>query len=91
MSTISQATAQVPAEAKDRLITVMRDRDGDLLSALKDAIACVGAKEYVKISGINRRSVARMLAQNDVPKIDTLNRYLAPFGLKVKIQVEDAA
>lgn len=91
MSTLSQATAQVPEEAKDRLITAMRDHDGDLLSALKDAISCVGSKEYVKISGINRRSVARMLAQNDVPKIDTLNRYLAPFGLKVKIQIEDAA
>ena len=90
MSTIN-AAAQVPEEAKDRLVSAMRDTDGDLLSALKDAISCVGAKEYVKISGINRRSVARMLAQSDVPKIDTLNRYLAPFGLKVRIQVEDAA
>ena len=72
--------------AREFLLSSMEGEEGlDLVSALKRTICCMGIKEYAEISGIHRSSISRMIYQEDVPKIDTLNRYLSPLNLKAKI------
>ena len=86
------AKLQNPVFAKEFLLSSMDSEDSlSLPDALRRVISCMGIKEYAEMSGIHRTSISRMLDRNDVPKIATLNRYLAPFNLQVKIEVEDAA
>ncbi|MCB9027136.1 MAG: hypothetical protein H6625_12505 [Bdellovibrionaceae bacterium] len=83
---------QNPEMAKEFLLSSMEGEDSlNLIDALKRTISCMGIKEFSEISGIHRHSISRMLSQDDIPKIETLNNYLAPFHLRVKIQVEDVA
>jgi hypothetical protein len=42
-------------------------------------------------SGVPEKSISRMLHSKTIPKFETINEYLAPFGLKVKIALEDVA
>ena len=83
---------QNPDFAREFLLSSMEGNDGfDLVGALKRTISCMGIKEYSKLSGIHRNSVSRMLSHGDIPKVDTLNRYLSPFNLRVKFDVEEVA
>ncbi|MDE3270023.1 MAG: hypothetical protein OYH77_07040 [Pseudomonadota bacterium] len=83
---------QNPEFGREFLLSSMHGEDGlDLIDALKRVIACMGVKEYSAMSGIHRASVSRMLSSNETPRVATLNRYLLPFKLRVKIDVEDAA
>ena len=83
---------QDPAFATEFLLSSMEGEDGlSLVDALKRVICCMGIKEYSKISGIHRSSISRMIAQNEIPKIETLDRYLQPFNLKARVEVEEVA
>ena len=83
---------QNPEFAKEFLLSSMEGDDGlDLVNALKRTISCMGIKEYSEMSGIHRNSVSRMLSQEDIPKIDTLNKYLFPFNLRAKFDIEEVA
>lgn len=78
--------------AQGYLLTLMEGDDGlSPLDALKHTIQSMGILEFSKWAGIPEKSVSRMLRTPDAPKVETLDRYLAPFGLKVKIGVETAA
>ena len=83
---------QNPDFAREFLLSSMEGDDGlDLVNALKQTINCMGIKEYSEISGIHRNSISRMLSQEDIPKIETLNRYLSPFNLRARFDVEKVA
>lgn len=58
-----------------------------LIEALKRTISSMGIKEFSKMSGIHRNTISRMLSQEDIPKITTLDKYLLAFGLKSKITI----
>ncbi len=74
------------------LLTLMEGDDGMLpLEALKTTIRGMGVKEFSELSGIPLKSISRMLSSESLPKIETLNEYFAPFGLRVKIQLEKVA
>lgn len=79
-----------PGFAKEYLLASMEGEDGmDLLGALKHTISVMGIKEYSEISGMKPSNISRMLSQEEIPKIQTLNKFLAPFKLKVRVEVED--
>ena len=80
---------QEPGMAKEFLLSSLEGEDNfTLVSAIIRTIGCMGVKEFSEMSGIHRNAVSRMMAQNDIPKIETLNKYLAAFDLKAKIIVE---
>ena len=81
-----------PEFAREFLLSSMEGEDGlNLIDALKRTIGYMGVKEYSEVSGIHRNSVSRMLSQDDIPKIETLNKYLSPIGLRAKFEVEEVA
>ncbi|MGE4233114.1 MAG: DNA-binding protein [Bacteriovoracia bacterium] len=76
--------------AKEFILGLMEDEDGmSLVQALKHTIRKAGVKEFSKMTGIPEKSISRMLNSDLVPKIETLDEYLAPFGLKTKLSVDD--
>lgn len=56
-----------------------------------EMIQIIGIKEYAELVGMQASNVTRMLSSGEIPKIETINRLLAPFGLKAKIDVEEVA
>ncbi|MCY4523592.1 MAG: hypothetical protein OXB84_02510 [Halobacteriovoraceae bacterium] len=78
--------------AKIFLLTLMEGDEGlSLLEALKHSIKRMGIKEFSGISKIPEKSISRMLGSKKLPKIETLNKYCTPFGLKVYLDLEDVA
>ena len=67
------------------------DEGFDPLTALKHTIKGMGIKEFAQRANIPEKSVSRMLSSKAIPKIETLDKYFAPFGLQVKIEVEEVA
>ena len=81
-----------PEFSKGFLQSLMQDGDGfSLLDALKHTIRRMGIKEFSQISGIPEKSISRMLNSESTPKLETLEKYCAPFGLKVSLVLENAA
>ena len=79
---------QNPDMAREFLLSSMHGPEGlDLIEALKRTISCMGIKEFASASKIHRNSISRMLSQAEIPKVETLNKYLAVFKLKSKIIV----
>jgi DNA-binding phage protein len=73
-------------------LTLMEGNDGlTLLQALQHTIYRMGVKEFSKKARIHPKSVSRMLASSSLPKLDTLDAYLAPFGLKARVVPERKA
>jgi DNA-binding phage protein len=78
--------------AKEFLLGLMEGEEGlFLLDALKHTIWRMGIREFSEISGVPEKCISRMLHSENIPKIDTLDKYMAPFGLKVKISLENVA
>lgn len=78
--------------AKDFILDLIEGEEGlSPLIALRHTIRRMGVKEFSKAAEIPYESVCRMLESESMPKIDTLDRYFAFFGLKVKIVLEDVA
>ena len=78
--------------ARGFLLSLMEGDDGfALLEALKHTIRRMGVKEFAAVSGIPAKSVSRMLNNARMPRLETLNRYCAPFGLRVCLTLKDVA
>jgi len=78
--------------AREFLIGLTEGEEGlPILDALKHIIRRIGIKEFSEMSHIPEKSISRMLHSKSIPKFETLNEYLAPVGLKVKIGLEDVA
>jgi len=78
--------------AKDFILDLIEGDEGlSPLEALRHTIRRIGVKEFSKTAKIPYESVCRMLESDGMPKIATLDRYFAFFGLKLKIILEDVA
>lgn len=78
--------------AKAFLLDLIEGDEGlSPLEALRHTIRRMGVKEFSETAKIPYESVCRMLESDSTPKITTLDRYFAFFGLKVKIILEDVA
>ena len=52
-----------------------------VMEALKDTISCMGTKEFSEVSGIKSPNISRMLSQDAIPKLATLQKFLDPFSI----------
>lgn len=69
------------------LLTLMEGEDGlSLEEALKATIEKMGIKEFSKMSKIAPPNVVRMIKGRVQPTIATLDRFLAPFGLRTELK-----
>ncbi len=81
-----------PEFTKEFILSSLEGEDSyDLVGAIKRVISIMGVKEFSEISKINQKSISRMLSSETPPKLDTLNRYLAPFQLKATFSIEEVA
>ena len=71
--------------------TVDGEEGLSLLDALVTVIGKMGVTEFADLAGMQRSSVARIISQKSPPKLETIDKMLAPFALKVKIDVEKVA
>jgi hypothetical protein len=70
----------------------MEDEDGlSVEAALKHTIERMGVKEFSEISGIPSSNIVDFLKDRRRPKRDTLDLYLKPFNLRVKLELEKVA
>lgn len=78
--------------AKGFLRSLMEGDDGlSLPEALKYTIRRMGIKEFSHVSNIPEKSISRMINSSSTPKLETLDKYCAPFGLKVGLILKEAA
>ena len=81
-----------PEFARGYIFEAMRGEDAlTIEEVLFEMIQIIGIKEYAELVGMQASNVTRMLSSGEIPKIETINRLLAPFGLKAKIDVEEVA
>lgn len=84
-----------PEYRQSYLLALMPTVDGEeglpLLDALVSVIRKMGVTEFADLAGMQRSSIARIISQQSPPKLETIDKMLAPFGLKVKIDVEKVA
>ena len=84
-----------PEYRQSYLLALMSTVDGEEglspLDALVSVIGKMGVTEFADLAGMQRSSVARIISQKSPPKLETMDKMLAPFGLKVKIDVEKVA
>ena len=72
-----------PAFAKKYLMSCVYDDGMSVMEALKHTISCMGTKEFSQISGIKSPNISRMLSEETILKINTFQKFLAPFQLDV--------
>ena len=82
-----------PAFAQEYLLSLVNDENEpmEVEEALKFAINRMGVTEFANLIGENKSNVGNFLNGKRILKEDTLNKYLAPFRLKVKKVLEEVA
>ena len=78
---------QDPEFAKQTLLTSIEEFDESVEEALKYSIELMGIKEFSELSGVRLQNVSDFVKGRKNLKQETLDKYLAPFGLKSKIVV----
>lgn len=74
------------------LLTLIEGEDGLSLDvALNMTIKRMGIKEFCEMTEIPMPNVMEFLKGKRKPKPETLEKYLKPFGLKVRIVAEKAS
>ena len=81
--------------AREYFLAKMTEVDGEqglsFFETLKHVIRVMGVKEYARPIGMERQNVSRIIAQKDPPKVETLNRMLEPFALKIELKIRAMA
>ncbi len=81
--------------AREYFLATMNSIEGEsalpFFEALKLVIRKMGVKEYAKKIKMERTTVQRILAQDELPKVETLNQMLEPFRLRIRLELEEVA
>lgn len=78
--------------AKSFILGLIEDDEGITVEdALKHTIRKLGTKEFAELSGIPSSNTTDFLTGKRKPKPETLDQYLKPFNLKIKITLDEAA
>jgi len=82
-----------PEFAQEYLLALVDDEDEPMSieDALRQAILKMGTTDFAKLVNDNKANVDKFLKGKRVLKEETLNRYLEPFGLRVKKALEKVA
>ena len=82
---------QDPEYAKATLLNAIEEFDESVEEALSYTIRSMGIKEFAQKAGISSQNVSDFIRGERKLKQETLDKYLAVFGLKSKITVVDQA
>jgi predicted RNA-binding protein with PIN domain len=80
--------------AQEYLLSLVESDEDEQISvedALRIGISKMGTTDFAKLVGENKANVDKFLKGNRVLKEETLNRYLRPFGLRIKKALEKVA
>ena len=79
--------------AQEYILSLVEDKDEPMSveSALCFVIQRMGTTDFANLVGEDKGNVDKFLKGKRVLKEDTLNRYLEPFGLRVKKTLEKVA
>ena len=80
-----------PEFAQGYLLSCIEDHGDSVEEALKRAIEAMTPSYFAKCAGIRLDSISKLLRGERKLKLDTLDKYLEVFSLKVKITLEKAA
>lgn len=80
-----------PSGVQQFIIGLTEDDGLPLDQALRITIKSMGIKEFCEMTGIAMPNVSEFLSKKRKPKPETLERYLKPFGLKIKLVIEKAS
>jgi len=81
-----------PKFAQAFLMGLMEGEDGlTIEDALRHAIKRMGVKEFSQSVGVPHSNIQEFLKKKRRPKPETLDLYLKPFRLKIKLIVEKAS
>jgi DNA-binding phage protein len=82
-----------PEFAQEYLLGLVNDKDEslDIEDALRFTIKRMGVTEFANLVQESKSNVGNFLNGSRKLKEDTLNKYLAPFGLKIKKILEEVA
>lgn len=88
----SQQLLKKPKKIKYFIYALMDGDDGlTLEDALRRTIYCIGVKEFAQLAKVQPTHVTAFLKGVRSPKPQTLNTYLAPFGLRIRYELEEVA
>lgn len=85
---ISKQLQDEPEFAREYILSSMKEDKLSLVDALKLMISKMGVSEFAKLADSHRSNISRFISTDEIPKLETLNRYLAPFKLRAKLEVE---
>ncbi len=79
--------------AQEYILSLVEDKDEPMSveSALHFVIQRMGTTDFAHLVGEDKGNVDKFLKGKRVLKEDTLNRYLHPFGLRIKKTLEKVA
>ena len=79
--------------AQEYILSLVEDKDESMSveSALHFVIQRMGTTDFANLVGEDKGNVDKFLKGKRVLKEDTLNRYLEPFGLRIKKTLEKVA
>ena len=82
-----------PEFAQEYLLALVDDEEEPMSieDALRQAILKMGTTDFAELVDDNKANVDKFLKGKRVLKEETLNRYLEPFGLRVKKALEKVA
>ncbi len=78
--------------AREYIIASMEgDEPQTLVESLIEVMDIIGHKEFAKMVDMQQPAITRIVSTGDIPKFSTLNKLLAPFKLKARLDVEEVA
>ena len=78
--------------AREYILGLVHDEDEPMsvVDDLRFTIPRIGVREFCDLTGKSKSDINKFLNGERNPKTETLNDYLLPFGLKVRIDLEAA-
>lgn len=77
--------------AQEFFLGLLEEDNLSVQEALQMVIHIVGLKEYSEFSGIETTRISKFLHGTRKPKLETLDRFFAPFGLETKLILQKKA
>lgn len=73
------------------ILADIEEDDFNVIENIKDAINYMGIKDFAELANLQTTSVSRFVNSEEIPKLTTLEKFFAPFGVRPKIGVVQVA
>lgn len=87
---MASRTLRESKEAVEGFLEASVETDQPIEEALRELIWRMGVSEFSEMSGVDQPQVSKFLHEKINPTEKTLNKFLKPFGFKIKKTIEKA-